>query len=167
MGLFSSPKAPPPPPPPAPPPPAPEPAKPAVVGAQLDIPGEIEFDVNQATIKDTPIWAFHGSADDIVNVQSTRDMVAALEAVGGNIKYTEVEGGDHFIWPQIYGDASNSLYSWLFAQHLSDGLDTTLAAAMPTAPSLSVAVTTAAAVPEPASIGLIAVGGMILLKRRR
>jgi predicted peptidase len=121
-----------------------------------------------STIKDVPIWAFHGSADDVVNVQSTRDMVAALEAVGGNVKYTEVEGGDHFIWPQIYGDASNTLYSWLFSQHLSEGLDTTLAAAslMQAAPSLSVAVTTATAVPEPASIGLIAVGGMILLKRR-
>lgn len=52
----AAPEAPPPPPPPgapAPPPPA-APPPPPMKGAQLDIPGEIEFDVGVATIKDTP-----------------------------------------------------------------------------------------------------------------
>jgi OOP family OmpA-OmpF porin len=40
--------APPPPPPPAPPPPAPEPPK------KISLPGELQFDVAKATIKDTP-----------------------------------------------------------------------------------------------------------------
>jgi len=44
----------PPPPPPAPPAPPPPPPAPPMVGAQLDIKGEIEFDVGKATIKDTP-----------------------------------------------------------------------------------------------------------------
>src|SRR5438105_1345530 len=48
----------PPPPPPPPPPPAPEPPPPPpppapMKGAQLDIPGEIEFDIGKATMKDT------------------------------------------------------------------------------------------------------------------
>jgi predicted peptidase len=117
-------------------------------------------------IKNVPIWAFHGSADDIVNVQTTRDMVAALQAVGGNVKYTEVAGGDHFIWPQVYSDPS--LYAWMFSQHLSDGLDTMAASMgdlMPAAaPGISIA---AAPVPEPMSLGVVALGGLVLLKRRR
>src|SRR4051812_29126014 len=55
---------PPPPPPPAPPPPAPEPPKaapPVVVvgkakieGDQIKIPGAVQFDVDKATIRETP-----------------------------------------------------------------------------------------------------------------
>ena len=51
-------------PPPAPPPPPPEPAPPPpppMVGAQLDIKGEIEFDIGKATIKDTP------ASQDVLN----------------------------------------------------------------------------------------------------
>ncbi|MGD0524675.1 MAG: TRL domain-containing protein [Polyangiaceae bacterium] len=58
-GTDAAPPPPPPPaaPPPPPPPPAaepPPPPPPPMKGAQLDIPGEIEFDVGAATIKDTP-----------------------------------------------------------------------------------------------------------------
>src|SRR5262249_36756895 len=61
-------------------------------------------------VKDTPLWSFHGSADNIVSVDSTRNMIAAVRAAGGDPRYTEVPGGDHFIWPGIYGDATNTLY---------------------------------------------------------
>ncbi len=44
----------PPPPPPPPPPSRPRPPPPRLIGAQLDIPGEIEFAVGQATINETP-----------------------------------------------------------------------------------------------------------------
>jgi predicted peptidase len=115
-------------------------------------------------IKNVPIWAFHGSADDIVNVQTTRDMVAALQAAGGNVKYTEIAGGDHFIWPQVYSDPS--LYQWLFSQHLGDGLDTmSMADMVATAPTF--APVAPSQVPEPASLALFAIGGVALLRRRR
>jgi predicted esterase len=136
------------------------------------------------SIKDVPIWAFHGAVDSVVPVQDTRDMVSALKAVGGNIKYTEVAGGDHEIWPQVYADAGNTLYSWLFSQqNLNAGLATVnspsdLGAGDPVGLSVSSnagvfssssaasIAASAAAVPEPASIGLLALGGMALLRRR-
>jgi hypothetical protein len=68
-------------------------------------------------IKDIPVWAFHGSADDIVPVTETRQIIQALQALGANPKYTEIPGAMHVIWNPIYYDASHTLYAWLFAQH--------------------------------------------------
>jgi hypothetical protein len=69
-----------------------------------------------STIKDIPVWAFHGSADPLVPVTDTRNMIQALQDVGGHPKYTEVPNGGHVIWDPIYQDASHTLYPWLFAQ---------------------------------------------------
>jgi len=68
-----------------------------------------------ALLKALPIWAFHGSADDIVPVAATRQMVDALKAVGGSIKYTEYPGGGHNVWGQTYADAE--VLRWLIDQH--------------------------------------------------
>lgn len=118
---------------------------------------------------DTPVWAFHGNADNIVNVAGDRAMVAAMRAAGKDVQYTEVAGGDHFIWPSVY--SQDSLYQWMFGQHL--GTDPSLtasltSAALPevSAPSLSV-VSVAQAVPEPAAFGVVVVGLMALGRRRR
>jgi poly(3-hydroxybutyrate) depolymerase len=130
-----------------------------------------------SALKNVPIWAFHGSADDIVPTDMTRNMVAALQAVGGNVKYTEVAGGNHFIWPSVYAD--DSVYSWLFGQHLAGGASeqpTPSAAPAAAAPAeLAPPVTVTAAValaaaptPEPACLGLMLLGGgAALLNRRR
>jgi predicted esterase len=67
------------------------------------------------TIKDIPIWAFHGSADHVISVGTTRRMIAALQKAGGDPNYTEIAGGSHYIWPQVYN--APDLYAWLFAQH--------------------------------------------------
>ena len=124
-------------------------------------------------IKNVPIWAFHGSADDVVSVDTTRNMIQALKDAGGSPNYTEVAGGDHYIWPEVYQDASNTLYSWLFSQHLGE-TDPSLMAApslteTPAAPAMmtSAAVTSAVvATPEPTCLGLLALGAVALLKRR-
>ena len=124
-----------------------------------------------ALIKDTPIWAFHGSADNVVSVDTTRNMIQALNDTGGTPHYTEIAGGGHVIWPEVYQDAGNTLYPWLFSQHLGNGIDTGLAihSVFPlsavAAPASAVAVT--AAVPEPASLGLVIIGGLALLRRKR
>ncbi len=41
-------------------------------------------------IKLLPLWTFHGDADNTVPVKGSRDMVAALKAVGSTIKYSGV-----------------------------------------------------------------------------
>jgi poly(3-hydroxybutyrate) depolymerase len=124
-----------------------------------------------SALKDVPIWAFHGSADDVVPTDLTRNMVAALQAVGGNVKYTEVAGGKHDIWPAVYAD--NSLYSWMFGQHLGDvpeptptGATAASAALDPAAAPAPQVAAVAAPVPEPTTLGLVLLGGAALLTRR-
>ncbi len=67
-------------------------------------------------IKGIPIWAFHGDADDITDIDYSRQMVAALQESGhSSIEYTEVIGGDHgSAWLAAY--SSSEAYSWLCQQ---------------------------------------------------
>jgi predicted peptidase len=112
-----------------------------------------------AEIKGTPVWAFHGSADDIVPESATTDMIQALRDAGGSPRFTEIAGGGHEIWDGVYGDASNTLYPWLFAQQ-RDGTADFLPAAAALVPAPS-------AVPEPGTVAVLAIAGVALLGRRR
>jgi len=72
-------------------------------------------------IKDIPIWVFHGSADETVPVQYSRNMVNAITAAGGHPLYTEIPGGPHGIWDNVYNDINTNqygLYEWMFSQSL-------------------------------------------------
>lgn len=64
--------------------------------------------------KDVPVWAFHGDADPVVPVRTTRDMIAALEKVGGKPKATYYPGVQHDSWTQTYADIE--VLKWMFAQ---------------------------------------------------
>jgi len=65
-------------------------------------------------IRNVPIWAWHGDRDGAVPVVRSRDMVAALWAVDGRIRYTEVPGCGHGVWGPAY--ASKEALKWLFDQ---------------------------------------------------
>jgi predicted peptidase len=65
----------------------------------------------------TPVWIFHGDADDSVPVEESRHMAAALKAAGANFKYTEYPGVGHNSWDKAY--AEPDLVSWLLAQSLN------------------------------------------------
>ncbi len=67
-------------------------------------------------IASKPIWAFHGDIDNRVPVQASRDMVAAINALGGNAKYTEYPGVGHESWVPAFN--TPELPDWLFSQHL-------------------------------------------------
>ena len=63
----------------------------------------------------TPVWVFHGAADDSVPVDFSRKIVAALNAGGRtDVKYTEYPDGGH----QIFGKAiaEPGLLEWLAEQ---------------------------------------------------
>jgi len=62
----------------------------------------------------TPVWAFHGAADETVSVEQSRNMVAALQKAGGIVRYTEFAGVGHDAWDLTY--ANPSMVSWLLAQ---------------------------------------------------
>lgn len=62
----------------------------------------------------TPVWIFHGGADDVVPTEASRRMNAALRAAGGRVRYTEYPGVGHVSWDLAY--AEPELWTWLFAQ---------------------------------------------------
>ena len=64
----------------------------------------------------TPVWIFHGTVDDSVPVEESRKIAAALQAAGGNVKYTEYPSVGHESWDKAY--AEPGLIEWLLAQHL-------------------------------------------------
>lgn len=75
-----------------------------------------------SVLKNLPIWAFQGSADPIVPVSGSRNMIAAIEAAGGHPRYTEYPGAGHEVWIYPYsitgkGSPNLAFYTWLFSQH--------------------------------------------------
>lgn len=92
-------------------------AYPDVFAAAVPVCGGWDLDDDVAMVpvmKDVPIWAFHGALDEAVPVERSSDMAAALEAVGGNIRYTEYPDEGHTISERVYNEPE--LLPWLFAQ---------------------------------------------------
>lgn len=70
---------------------------------------------NAAVLKDIPFWVFHGDKDDMVPVERSRTMVAAIKAAGGTvINYTELAGEGHLITSVVY--PRTELHEWIFEQ---------------------------------------------------
>jgi predicted peptidase len=67
-----------------------------------------------ATFKQVPIWAFHGDADNVVPVKTTREMIEALENAGATPKSTYYPKVGHDSWTQTYSDPN--VIRWLFSQ---------------------------------------------------
>ncbi len=64
-------------------------------------------------IKEMGIWAFHGALDPTVPVSGSRDMIHALETVGGEPNYTEYPDMLHGIWNNAY--STEGLVDWMFS----------------------------------------------------
>ena len=64
----------------------------------------------------TPVWIFHGGADDTVPVEGSRKLNDALKAAGGNVRYTEYPGVGHNSWDKAY--AEPELMPWLLSKSL-------------------------------------------------
>lgn len=62
----------------------------------------------------TPLWNFHGAADQSVPVSLSRQRIAALRKAGGHPLYTEYPGVDHDVWHWAYTEPE--LVKWVFAQ---------------------------------------------------
>jgi len=61
-----------------------------------------------------PIWALHGAADAIVPPKKSQEMVEAVRAAGGAVKYTEFPGVNHNSWDAAYDDPKT--IKWLLEQ---------------------------------------------------
>lgn len=65
-------------------------------------------------LKNTPVWAFHGDSDDVVDVKNTVEMVEAVNATGGSARMTIYPGVGHDSWVSAYNEAE--LYKWFLSQ---------------------------------------------------
>lgn len=66
------------------------------------------------TIKGIPLYLTHSADDTIVPVEQSRQIVRALEAVGGKVTYHEFNGYDHNISYQSY--TLDGIWDWIFSQ---------------------------------------------------
>jgi predicted peptidase len=65
----------------------------------------------------TPLWIFHGDADDIVPVRLSRNIYNKIIELGGKqTKYTEYPGVKHNSWENALREPA--LLPWLFSQRL-------------------------------------------------
>ena len=86
-------------------------------------------------LRNTPVWAFVGSADTIVPPESSEEVVTLLLESNADASITVFDGADHFTVPQLtYLDSSINLIGWLIGQtdhpH-SDGNQASLFSAWP------------------------------------
>jgi predicted peptidase len=67
-------------------------------------------------LKDKPVWAFHGEKDDVVPVDETKRMIAALRNLHSlpDPKITIFPEANHNSWDQAYRESG--LGQWLLAQ---------------------------------------------------
>lgn len=70
-------------------------------------------------LKALPVWAFHGARDPVVPLSESEEMVAALQACGGNVRFTVYPEASHDSWTQTYNNPE--LYDW-FLQQQNEGV---------------------------------------------
>jgi len=67
-----------------------------------------------AAVKNVPIWNFHGDADEIEPVTTSRVMIDAIRKLGGMPRHTEYRGVGHNVFMWAYTEPA--LVEWMFAQ---------------------------------------------------
>jgi predicted peptidase len=65
-------------------------------------------------LRTRPVWAFHGARDPFVPLDAQARLVTALQACGGNVRFTVYEDGRHDIDDEAYG--SVELWTWLLGK---------------------------------------------------
>ena len=66
-------------------------------------------------MKDIPTWAFHGARDETVPVERSKEMVDALKAAGGTVRFTVYSEAGHVeAWQNAYSNPE--LWEWLGQQ---------------------------------------------------
>ena len=74
-------------------------------------------DIRQSkSISHIPIWIWHGSQDDIINVKRSRDMYNTIKNFTCEIKYSEIKNRGHDVWIDAWD--SNDLWNWMYLQSL-------------------------------------------------
>jgi predicted peptidase len=88
--------------------------RPELFAAGVPVAGRAHLDSVGAAAR-VPVWSFHGVKDDVEPIETTRRILATLQAAGGMPLYTEYPEVEHnsFMWAYT----EPTLVDWLFAQH--------------------------------------------------
>jgi predicted peptidase len=89
---------------------------PEIFAAMAPICGKIETK-KACSLKDLPVWVFHGALDKVYPHTYSDEFVEALEACGGDVQYTLYPEVDHFAWVPAYKDPD--LFKWFLMQRKS------------------------------------------------
>ncbi len=88
-------------------------SRPNFFAAAVPCCGSRSMDDGTASIE-TPIWNFHGDADQTVPIALSRDRIATRRKAGGHPLSTEYAGVDHNVWEWAFTEPQ--LLKWMFAQ---------------------------------------------------
>ncbi len=66
---------------------------------------------NSGMLVSTPVWAFHGKDDDVVDVVESIKMCESINAMGGRARLTLYDNTYHDSWTATY--KSDEVFSWL------------------------------------------------------
>lgn len=66
------------------------------------------------TLKDLPVWAFHGTADDQIPIAETERIAKALKKCNGKMRFTRLNGEGHGI--EYVHARYPKLYTWMLKQ---------------------------------------------------
>ncbi|MHA4809227.1 carboxylesterase family protein [Flavitalea flava] len=66
-------------------------------------------------LRNIPIWAFHGTADDKILISETERIVSRLQNCRGNIRFTRLPGAGHGI-EGLY-ETIPDMYTWMLKQN--------------------------------------------------
>jgi predicted peptidase len=66
------------------------------------------------TLREIPVWIFHGTEDRSIPASESRTMHEELRSRGADVRYTEFPGVGHNSWDPAYATAE--LWTWLLEQ---------------------------------------------------
>jgi len=66
-----------------------------------------------APLQNTPVWAFHGDADDVVPISATEQIVTELRSVSADVRFTRYPGVGHDSWTETYENPE--FYDWMLS----------------------------------------------------
>jgi len=64
-------------------------------------------------LRNLPVWAFHGAADDVVPIADAAKMIKALKDCGNNARFTIYPLSNHDSWTETYNNPE--LYEWFLS----------------------------------------------------
>ena len=78
--------------------------------ALMPLCGEGKPDLAQSYLE-IPVWIFHGTDDDVVPVEESRNMYKIISELGGDVRFTEFPETGHECWNKVY--QNQEYINWL------------------------------------------------------